>query len=177
MLFRSAKFSGKAAAKSTRCKGRGRGAGTIEMNYDPSSPPKLFEKDSYTLPYTDHACFAELEDFMQTVRPSTVVGIVSSSYCYVNPRGHFAHLCGDEACSDKTPVKNGGHAGNSTPVKNGRHAGNSTPKRRPGASKAPRRRMVKISSPTLYRSRAIMMKRRYSCGAKIVEPEEPIPVS
>ena len=172
------KFSGKGPAKSTKCKGRGRGAvGTIEMNYDPSSPPKLFEKDSYTLPYTDHACFAELEDFMQTVRPSTVVGIVSSSYCYVNPRGHFGHLCGDEACSDKTPVKNGGQAGNSTPVKNGRHAGNSTPKRRPGASKAPRRRMVKISSPTLYRSRAIMMKRRYSCGAKIVEPEEPIPVS
>uniref|UniRef100_R7W794 Protein artemis n=1 Tax=Aegilops tauschii TaxID=37682 RepID=R7W794_AEGTA len=172
------KLSGKGPAKSTRCKGRGRGAvGTIEMNYDPSSPPKLFEKDSYTLPYTDHACFTELEDFMQTVRPSTVVGIVSSSYCYVNPRGHFGHLCGDEACSDKTPVKNCGHAGNWTPVKNGRHAGNSTPKRRPSASKTPRRRMVKISSPTLYRSRAIMMKRRYSCGAKIVEPEEPIPVS
>lgn len=160
-----AKFGGKAPAKSTRCKGRGRGAGTIEMNYDPSSPPKLFEKDSYTLPYSDHACFAELEDFMQTVRPSTVVGIVSSSYCYMNPRGHFGHLCGDEACSDKTPVKNG------------RHAGNSTPRRRHSGSRTLRRRMIKISSPTLYRSRAIMMKRRYSRGAKIEEPEEPIPVS
>ncbi|XP_044977286.1 5' exonuclease Apollo [Hordeum vulgare subsp. vulgare] len=222
-----AKFSDKAPAKSSRCKGRGRGAGAIEMNYDPLSPPKLFEKDSYTLPYSDHACFLELEDFMQTVRPSAVVGIVRTSYCYVNPRGHFGHLCADEdeACTDNTPVKNdrhagnstplknsrhagnstpvkngrhagnstpvkngrhagdstpvknGRHAGNSTPVKNGRHAGNSPPKRRPSALKTPRRRMVKISSPTLYRSRAIMMKRRHSCGAKIEEPEETIPFS
>ncbi|KAG8055167.1 hypothetical protein GUJ93_ZPchr0001g29432 [Zizania palustris] len=152
-----AKSDGKSPAKSIECKGLDEGA--IEMDYDPRSPPKLFEKDSYTLPYSEHACFAELEDFMQTVRPSTVVGIVSSSFCYVNPRHHFSHLCGDNVCSDKTPVKS-----------KGRDNAILTPKKRKNGSKTPKERKVRISSSSLYRSR-VTMKRKECCGAKIKEPE------
>ena len=134
------------------------------MDYDPLSPLKLFEKDSYALPYSDHACFAELEDFVQTVHPSAVVGIVSSSSYHLNPQQHFRHLCGDEVCSGKTPVENSSHTESLTP------------KRRPSGSKTPRRRMIQIPSSTLYRSRVIM-KRKDSRGARIEEPEEPISVA
>jgi DNA cross-link repair 1B protein len=156
-----ARSSGKLPGKSIRCEGQGSGVGTIEMDYDPLSPPKLFEKDSYALPYSDHACFAELDDFVQTVRPSAVIGIVSSSSYYVNPQHHFSHLCGDELCTDRKSVENSGHNGSLAP------------KRRPSGSKTPRRRMIKISSATLYRSRVIM-RRKGSCGARITEHEEPI---
>ncbi|KAG8078157.1 hypothetical protein GUJ93_ZPchr0007g4005 [Zizania palustris] len=152
----------KSPVKSIRCKGLNEGA--IEMEYDPLSPPKLFEKDSYALPYSDHACFAELEDFMQTVRPSTVIGIISASLSYVNPRQHFSHLCGDNACSDKTPVKS-----------KGRDNAILTPKKRKNDSKTPKGSKVRISSSSLYRSR-VAMKRRECCGAKIREPEEPTSV-
>ncbi|KAL5226354.1 hypothetical protein ABZP36_014619 [Zizania latifolia] len=158
-----AKSDGKSPAKSIGCKGLDEGA--IEMDYDPLSPPKLFEKDSYTLPYSEHACFAELEDFMQTVRPSTVVGIVSSSFCYVNPRHHFSHLCGDNMCSDKTPVKS-----------KGRDSAILTPKKRKNGSTTPKERKVRIASSSLYRSR-VTMKRKECCGAKIKEPEEPTSVA
>lgn len=160
-----AKSSSRSPAKSIRCKGLERDEGTIEMDYDPLSPRKLFEKDSYTLPYSEHACFSELENFVQTVRPSTVIGIVSTSFCYVNPRHHFSHLCGDNVYSDKTPVKN----------KIG-HPESLTPKRRSNGSKTPKERKVRISSSSLYRSR-VTMKRKECCGARIEEPEEPISVA
>uniref|UniRef100_A0ACD5WHW8 Uncharacterized protein n=1 Tax=Avena sativa TaxID=4498 RepID=A0ACD5WHW8_AVESA len=156
--------SGESPAKSIRRRGPGWGVGTIEMDYDPSSPPKLFEKDSYTLPYSDHACFPELEDLVQTVRPSTVVGIVSSSFYNLNPRLHFSHLCGDEVCAGKTPAENSGHTRSLAS------------RSRPSSSKTPRRRRIKISSSTLYRSKAIM-QRKGACGARITEPEEPISVA
>ncbi|CAM0883313.1 unnamed protein product [Alopecurus aequalis] len=156
-----AKSTGKSPAKSMGYKGRGSGVGTIGMDYDPSSSLNVFEKDCYALPYSDHACFPELEDFMQAVRPSAVVGIVSKSFCYLNPRHHFGHLFGDEVCAASTPAKSSGRTGSLTP------------KRRPSGVKIPRRRRIQISRETLYRSRVIM-KRKGSRGARIVEPEEPI---
>ncbi|XP_062207085.1 uncharacterized protein LOC133908889 [Phragmites australis] len=158
-----AKYSGRSPAKSIRCKGRDDG---IEMDYDPLSPPKLFEKDSYTLPYSEHACFSELEDFMQTVRPSTVIGIVCSSFCYVNPRHHFRHLFGDnDVHTDRTPVKNKGGDTN-----------NLTPKRRPNGSTTPKERKFRISSSNLYRSK-VTMKRKECCGARIDDTEDLIGVA
>ncbi|KAM0838668.1 hypothetical protein ACQ4PT_060830 [Festuca glaucescens] len=157
-----AKSSGKSPAKSITYGGQGSGIGTIETDYDPLSPPKLFEKHSYALPYSDHACFAELEDLMQTVRPSVVVGIVRTPSCYANPRHHFSHFFGDEVCADKAPVENSGHNGSLAP------------KRRPSGSR--RRRMIKISRATFYRSR-VTRKRKDFCGARITEPEEPIGVA
>ncbi|KAF2952640.1 uncharacterized protein [Oryza sativa Japonica Group] len=137
-----AKSGVKSPAKSIRCKGLDEGA--IEMDYDPLSPPKLFEKDSYSLPYSEHACFAELENFMLIVRPSTVIGIVSTSFCYVNPRHHFSHLCADNVYSDKTPEKN-----------KGKDISVLTPKKRQNGSKTPKDRKIRI----VYGSR-VTMKRK-----------------
>ncbi|XP_015695452.1 5' exonuclease Apollo [Oryza brachyantha] len=149
----------KSPAKSIRCKGLGKG--TIEMDYDPLSPPKLFEMYSYSLPYSEHACFAELEDFMQTLRPSTVIGIVSTSFCYVNPRYHFSHLCGDSQYSDKISEKNKGKDNSAL-----------MPKKRQNGSKSPKERKIRV----VYRSR-VTVKRKECCGAKIGKPDEPISVA
>jgi DNA cross-link repair 1B protein len=157
-----AKPKGKSPAKSVRCKGRDEGL--VEMDFDPLSPPKLFDKDSYTLPYSEHACFSELEDFMQTVRPSTVIGIVSTSFCYVNPHHHFRHLCSDNN-DDGTPIKN-----------KGGDTANLTPKRRQNSSATPEARKVRISSSSLYRSKVIR-KRKEGCGARIDDTEELVGVA
>lgn len=155
------KPKGRSPAKSVRRKGRDEGL--IEMDFDPLSPPKLFDKDSYTLPYSEHACFSELEDFMQTVPPSTVVGIVSTSFCYVNPRHHFRHLCSDN--DDGTPTKN-----------KGGDTDNLTPKRRQNGSVTPEERKVRISISSLYRSK-VTRKRKEGCGARIDDTEELIGVA
>jgi DNA cross-link repair 1B protein len=57
------------------------------MDYDPLSPPKLFEKDAYTLPYSEHECFSELRTLCK--QPSIVIGIVRSSFSYVNPHHYL----------------------------------------------------------------------------------------
>jgi DNA cross-link repair 1B protein len=161
-LLKNSEGKGRSPAKSVRCKGQDKG-----MYYDPSSPPKLFDKDSYTLPYSEHACFSELEDFMQTVRPSTVVGIVRTSFCYVNPLHHFSHLCSDSSVNDdRTPMKN-----------KGRDTYNLTPKRRQNGSVTPGERKVRIriSSSSLYRSK-VTRKRKEGCGARIDDAEELIGV-
>ena len=98
---------------------------------------------------------------MLTVRPSTVIGIVSTSFCYVNPRHHFSHLCADNVYSDKTPEKN-----------KGKDISVLTPKKRQNGSKTPKEKKIRI----VYGSR-VTMKRKECCGAKIVEPEEPISVA
>lgn len=152
------KSKGRSSVKSIKCLGRGEGL--TEMDYNPLSPPKLFDKDSYALPYSEHACFSELEDFMHIARPSTVIGIVRSSFCYVNPRHHFRHLCLDSNVNDDmTPIK-----------KKGGDNDKLTPKRRRNGSVTPEERKVRIFSSSLYRSK-VTMKRRECCGARIDDTE------
>jgi DNA cross-link repair 1B protein len=176
------KSKGRSSLKSIGCLGRGEGL--TEMQYNPLSPPKLFDKDSYALPYSEHACFSELEDFMHTMHPSTVIGIVSSSFCYVNPRHHFRHFCLDSnANDDRTPIKN--KCGDNDKFFDRKQEGHAptegdndklTPKRRRNGSVNPEERKVRIYSSSLYRSR-VTMKRRECCGARIHDTEEHIGVA
>ncbi|XP_059449683.1 uncharacterized protein LOC132180763 isoform X2 [Corylus avellana] len=53
-----------------------------------------FHKYIYTVPYSDHSCFSEIEDFIKLVQPTSMKGIVSSSSCYVDPLYYFGCLCG-----------------------------------------------------------------------------------
>jgi DNA cross-link repair 1B protein len=53
-----------------------------------------FHKYIYTVPYSDHSCFTEIEDFIKLVQPTSMKGIVSSSSCYVDPMYYFGCLCG-----------------------------------------------------------------------------------
>ncbi|XP_022135633.1 5' exonuclease Apollo-like [Momordica charantia] len=59
-----------------------------------------FHKYIFTVPYSDHACFSEIQEFIKLVRPTNIKGIVSSSCCYIEPLYYFGRLCGA-----KQPVK------------------------------------------------------------------------
>lgn len=52
-----------------------------------------FHKYVYTVPYSDHSCFMEIQEFIKLVQPVKVRGIVSSSSCYVDPLYYFGRLC------------------------------------------------------------------------------------
>lgn len=53
-----------------------------------------FHKYIYTVPYSDHSCFAEIHEFVKLVQPTNMKGIVSSSSCYVDPLYYLGHLSG-----------------------------------------------------------------------------------
>ncbi|CAI0550210.1 unnamed protein product, partial [Linum tenue] len=48
----------------------------------------------YSVLYSDHSCFSEIQEFMELVQPTIVKGIVCSSACYVEPLYFFGRLCG-----------------------------------------------------------------------------------
>lgn len=52
-----------------------------------------FHKYIYSVPYSDHSCFTQIEKFLNLVQPSNIRGIVSSSSCYVDPLYYFGRLC------------------------------------------------------------------------------------
>ncbi|KAH7576830.1 hypothetical protein JRO89_XS01G0158400 [Xanthoceras sorbifolium] len=52
-----------------------------------------FHKYIYSVPYSDHSCFMEIEEFIKLVQPTNIKGIVSSSSCYVDPLYYFGRLC------------------------------------------------------------------------------------
>ncbi|KAB1210079.1 5' exonuclease Apollo [Morella rubra] len=70
----------------------GSGSHTDKQNGDLQYVEKLNEY-SYSVPYSDHSCFAELQDFIKLVQPTNIKGIVSSSTCYINPLYYFGRLC------------------------------------------------------------------------------------
>lgn len=74
-----------------------------------SSKPSCSNKDSniferyhqyiYTVPYSDHSCFAELQDFVKLLKPVNIKGIVTSAPSCINPMYYFGHLCGIKQAS------------------------------------------------------------------------------
>ncbi|KAJ4982224.1 hypothetical protein NE237_033061 [Protea cynaroides] len=52
-----------------------------------------FHRYIYTLPYSDHSCYHEIQEFIQFVQPSNIRGTVSSLVCQTDPIYHFGHLC------------------------------------------------------------------------------------
>ncbi|XP_042519516.1 5' exonuclease Apollo-like [Macadamia integrifolia] len=47
----------------------------------------------FSLPYSDHSCYDEIQEFIQLVQPSNMRGIVSSLFCQTDPMYHFGNLC------------------------------------------------------------------------------------
>ncbi|XP_065851646.1 uncharacterized protein [Euphorbia lathyris] len=62
----------------------------------------------YSVQYSDHSCFAEIQNFIELVQPSSLKGILSSSSssCYVDPVYYFGRLCGENRY--KNDKKEGG---------------------------------------------------------------------
>lgn len=65
----------------------------IEMSNMNMKSVERYHKYMYAVPYTDHACFDEIQEFIELLQPNTMKGIVSSSPSYVEPHYYFSHLC------------------------------------------------------------------------------------
>ncbi|KAH7662290.1 DNA cross-link repair 1B protein [Dioscorea alata] len=66
--------------------------GNIKLAGDQIKPPWKFQEYSYSFPYSDHACFSEIQELMRTVLPKNVFGIVSASSFDIHPCHHFDNL-------------------------------------------------------------------------------------
>ncbi|GMJ03921.1 hypothetical protein like AT1G27410 [Hibiscus trionum] len=55
---------------------------------------KRFHKYIYSVEYSDHSSYPEIEEFIKLVQPINMKGIVSSSSCYVDPLYYFGRICG-----------------------------------------------------------------------------------
>ncbi|KAI8009727.1 hypothetical protein LOK49_LG06G01555 [Camellia lanceoleosa] len=61
---------------------------------DNSRAVESYHEYIYTVPYSDHSCFAEIKEFIKLVQPTNLKGIVPSSSSYVDPLYYFGHLSG-----------------------------------------------------------------------------------
>ncbi|KAF8414020.1 hypothetical protein HHK36_002019 [Tetracentron sinense] len=59
-----------------------------------SSSAQGFHRYIYSVMYSDHSCFGEIQEFIKFVQPSNMRGIVSSSSCYIDPLYYLGHLRG-----------------------------------------------------------------------------------
>lgn len=75
------------------CECKGSAASKIQLDRNQIQPPRKIHQYAYSVPYSEHSCFIELKKFLSIIQPSVVTGIVSSSFCYINPRHYFSHLC------------------------------------------------------------------------------------
>uniref|UniRef100_A0A164W8C5 5' exonuclease Apollo n=1 Tax=Daucus carota subsp. sativus TaxID=79200 RepID=A0A164W8C5_DAUCS len=69
------------------------GYNSIDMSNMDMKSIERYHEFMYAVPYTDHACFAEIKEFIELLQPNTIKGIVSSSPSYVDPHYYFSHLC------------------------------------------------------------------------------------
>ncbi|KAK4846796.1 hypothetical protein QYF36_021984 [Acer negundo] len=65
----------------------------IDKPNDNLGSVERFHKYIYSVPYSEHSCFMEIEEFIKLVQPTNIKGIVSSSSCYVEPLYYFGQLC------------------------------------------------------------------------------------
>ncbi|KAJ1382699.1 hypothetical protein SESBI_44012 [Sesbania bispinosa] len=56
-------------------------------------PPERIHQYIYNVSYSDHSNFAELEDFIKLVKPTSLKGTVPKSSCYIEPMHFFGRLC------------------------------------------------------------------------------------
>ncbi|KZV52182.1 5' exonuclease Apollo [Dorcoceras hygrometricum] len=71
----------------------------IQDSSENSAHDNRYYKHIYVVPYSDHSCFHEIQEFIELLRPINIKGIVSSSSSYIDPRYYFGHLCGTKQAS------------------------------------------------------------------------------
>ncbi|XP_010933274.1 uncharacterized protein [Elaeis guineensis] len=76
------------------CECKGSATSRIQLETNQIQPPRKLHRYAYSVPYSEHSCFTEIEEFVKIIKPSVVTGIVSSSFYYINPRHYFGYLCG-----------------------------------------------------------------------------------
>ncbi|KAJ9170142.1 hypothetical protein P3X46_018270 [Hevea brasiliensis] len=60
-----------------------------------------FHQYIYSVPYSDHSCFTEIQEFIELVQPTSMKGIVSTSSFYAEPLYYFGQLCGENRLSKR----------------------------------------------------------------------------
>lgn len=118
----------------------------------------------YSVPYSDHSCFYEIEEFIKLVRPIKIKGIVSSSSCYVDPLYYFGRYCGVNQPAKVFPTKRKRKEREGTTLLINSMFDGSSSKELQGRSG--KNVKVKLLGAVKSRVRAL---RRVRCGAKIVE--------
>uniref|UniRef100_A0A2N9I780 Protein artemis n=2 Tax=Fagus sylvatica TaxID=28930 RepID=A0A2N9I780_FAGSY len=128
-----------------------------------------FHKYIYSVPYSDHSCFAEIGEFIKLVQPTNMKGIVTSSSCYVDPLYYFGRHCGANQPAQSLPHNKRKERGervlavkNKTTFSIGASAG----------SERKRASTVNIKNSGIHMSRVSALRRKKR-GAKIVENDCP----
>ncbi|KAK9156005.1 hypothetical protein Sjap_003485 [Stephania japonica] len=75
------------------------------QKYEDMSPYTKFHRYIYSVPYSDHSCFSELQEFYKLVKPINVRGIVSSSSCYIDPLYYLGNLSDSNELIEGTNMK------------------------------------------------------------------------
>ncbi|KAG8364636.1 hypothetical protein BUALT_Bualt18G0018000 [Buddleja alternifolia] len=65
-----------------------------DLSGDSKNIARRYHEYIYVVPYSDHSCFSEIQEFIELLRPINIKGIVSSSSSYIDPCYYFGHLCG-----------------------------------------------------------------------------------
>jgi len=117
----------------------------------------------YSVLYSEHSCFSEIQEFIKIVQPSIVTGIVSSSICYINPRQYFRRHCGATHLSYKPcwNIKN-----ETTEKAKAKSSGSLLGRRGSSRPKSKREVKFKFASLRVRRSRICILRRR-GHGVKI----------
>lgn len=152
---------------------RGRWSGDSEVQIDKQignmGPPEKIHQYIYSVPYSDHSNFAELEDFVKLVKPTSLKGIVSSSSFYIEPMYYFGRFCGVN-----TPIQG---VDNRYKMKgSGERVGAVSPETSFGDDNIElgrnRGKALKVKFSGVRMSRLSIMRRK-RCGAKIVPNNSP----
>ncbi|KAF4394378.1 uncharacterized protein LOC115698822 isoform X1 [Cannabis sativa] len=142
---------------------------SVQMNKPngSSESPIRLHKYIYTVGYSDHSSFHEIEKFIKLVQPTNMKGIVSSSCCYVDPMYYFGRLCRvnqpTQSLHQKQKRKERDEITLGTKPTFGRNFVTEVERRRNSVK-------VKLSSVQANRVRAY---RRVRSGAKIVDDDCP----
>ncbi|KAK9156014.1 hypothetical protein Sjap_003494 [Stephania japonica] len=75
------------------------------QKYEDMSPYTKFHRYIYSVQYSDHSCFSELQEFYKLVKPINVRGIVSSSSCYIDPLYYLGNLSDSNELIEGTNMK------------------------------------------------------------------------
>ncbi|KAJ4975993.1 hypothetical protein NE237_001099 [Protea cynaroides] len=127
---------------------------------------KRFHHYIFSLPYSDHACYHEIQEFIQLVQPANLRGIVSSLFCQIDPMYYFGHLCVTNQLHEQSfkKIRRGNFDGSVKAIQNISILGCDKNLQ----AKAKRKRTVKIGFLHSHLSRVSII-RRVRRGAKVAE--------
>lgn len=127
-----------------------------------------FHKYIYSVSYSDHSSYSEIENFIKLVQPANMKGIVSSSTCYVDPMYYFGRLCGVNQPAQRLRQKHKRKESDEVTLVTKSIFGRNI-------SEELLKKLVRNMKVKYVRAQAsrVSSRRRVRCGAKILEDDCP----